>query len=200
MDDVLLYGLISRAKKPDDFAVVGKYLSVEPYAIMMRRDEPQFEKIVNRALNELFQSGEIRRIYARWFNTKDLTVPLNQYLKEAYGPRWGFLFGWAAFLVVMSGGIASLAVAFGEYLGSFVPFFSTTNVLLAVGGWRMSGGQVAAALAIAGLTAINYVGVKEGAGLQNVVTVAKVGALLAIALLGFLMPAPVPPLDWEARA
>lgn len=93
MDDVLLYGLISRAKKPDDFAVVGKYLSVEPYAIMMRRDEPQFEKIVNRALNELFQSGEIRRIYARWFNTKDLTVPLNQYLKEAFAvpntyPAW----------------------------------------------------------------------------------------------------------------
>ncbi len=93
MDDVLLYGLISKAKKPDDFAVVGKYLSVEPYAIMMRRDEPQFEKIVNRALNELFQSGEIRRIYARWFNTKDLTVPLNQYLKEAFAvpntyPAW----------------------------------------------------------------------------------------------------------------
>ncbi len=93
MDDVLLYGLISKSKKPDDFAVVGKYLSVEPYAIMMRRDEPQFEKLVNRALIDLFQSGEIRRIYARWFNTKDLTVPLNQYLKEAFAapntyPAW----------------------------------------------------------------------------------------------------------------
>ncbi|MCC6198171.1 MAG: amino acid ABC transporter substrate-binding protein [Burkholderiales bacterium] len=84
MDDVLLYGLISKSKKPDDFAVVGKYLSVEPYAIMMRKDEPAFEKIVNRALIDLFQSGEIRRIYAKWFNTKDLVVPLNQYLKEAF--------------------------------------------------------------------------------------------------------------------
>jgi len=84
MDDVLLYGLISKAKKPDDFAVVGKYLSVEPYAIMLRKDEPQFEKIVNRALIDLFQSGEIRRLYAKWFNTKELTVPLNQYLKEAF--------------------------------------------------------------------------------------------------------------------
>jgi glutamate/aspartate transport system substrate-binding protein len=84
MDDVLLYGLISRSKKPDDFAVVGKYLSVEPYAIMLRKDEPQFEKLVNRALIDLFQSGEIRRIYAKWFNTRDLTVPLNQYLKEAF--------------------------------------------------------------------------------------------------------------------
>jgi len=84
MDDVLLYGLISKSKKPDDFAVVGKYLSVEPYAIMMRKDEPAFEKIVNRALIDLFQSGEIRRLYAKWFNTKDLVVPLNPYLKEAF--------------------------------------------------------------------------------------------------------------------
>jgi len=84
MDDVLLYGLISKSKKPDDFAVVGKYLSVEPYAIMLRRDEPQFEKIVNRALIDLFQSGEIRRLYAKWFSTRELTVPLSQYLKEAF--------------------------------------------------------------------------------------------------------------------
>jgi len=118
-----------------------------------------------------------------------------QYLKEAYGPLWGFLFGWASFWVVMSGGIAGLAVAFGEYLGSFVPFFSTANVLLTVGGWRMSGGQVAAALAIAGLTAINYVGLKEGVGVQNAVTAAKLGALFAIAALGLLMPAPVHT-DW----
>jgi len=84
MDDVLLYGLISKAKNPDDYAVVGKYLSVEPYGIMLRKDEPAFEKIVDRALIDLFQSGEIRRIYAKWFNTKDLVVPLNPYLKEAF--------------------------------------------------------------------------------------------------------------------
>jgi glutamate/aspartate transport system substrate-binding protein len=93
MDDVLLYGLISKSKKPDDFAVVGRYISVEPYAIMLRKDEPAFEKIVNRALIDLFQSGEIRRIYAKWFNTKDLVVPLNQYLREAFAapntyPAW----------------------------------------------------------------------------------------------------------------
>jgi glutamate/aspartate transport system substrate-binding protein len=84
MDDVLLYGLISKSSKPDDFAVVGKYLSVEPYAIMLRKDEPAFERLVDRTLNEMFQSGEIRRIYARWFATKELTVPMNQYLKEAF--------------------------------------------------------------------------------------------------------------------
>ncbi len=93
MDDVLLYGLISKSSKPDNFAVVGKYMSVEPYAIMMRKDEPHLERIVNRALNELFQSGEIKRIYAKWFATRELTVPLNQYLKEAFAvpntyPAW----------------------------------------------------------------------------------------------------------------
>jgi glutamate/aspartate transport system substrate-binding protein len=84
MDDVLLYGLISKSDKPDDFAVVGKYLSVEPYGIMLRRDDPAFERFVDRTLNEMFQSGEVRRIYARWFATRELTVPMNQYLKEAF--------------------------------------------------------------------------------------------------------------------
>ena len=93
MDDVLLYGLISKALKPDDFAVVGKYLSVEPYAIMLRKDDPAFERFVDRTLIELFQNGEVRRAYARWFETKDLTVPMNQYLKEAFAvpntyPAW----------------------------------------------------------------------------------------------------------------
>lgn len=84
MDDVLLYGLISKAQKPDDYAVVGRYLSVEPYGIMMRKGDPVFERLVNRTLDDLFQSGEIRRIYARWFSTKELSVPMNQYLKEAF--------------------------------------------------------------------------------------------------------------------
>ncbi len=93
MDDVLLYGLISRSKNPDAFAVVGKYLSVEPYAIMLRKDDAQLERIANRTLNELFQSGEIRRIYAKWFATREFTVPMNQHLKEAFAvpntyPAW----------------------------------------------------------------------------------------------------------------
>jgi glutamate/aspartate transport system substrate-binding protein len=93
MDDVLLYGLISKAANPDEFAVVGRYLSVEPYAIMLRKDEPAFEKLVDRTLNDMFQSGEIRKLYARWFATRELTVPMSQYLKEAFAvpntyPAW----------------------------------------------------------------------------------------------------------------
>src|SRR5688572_18461419 len=114
-------------------------------------------------------------------------------LKEAYGPFWGFLFGWAAFLVIMSGGLAALAAGFGAYLGSFIPFFSTENVLfvLPVGPWRwaINGGQVAGALALAFLTAVNYVGVKQGAVFQNVVTVVKVGSILVLAVAGLVVSA-----------
>jgi APA family basic amino acid/polyamine antiporter len=119
------------------------------------------------------------------------------FLKEAYGPLWGFLFGWTAFLVIMSGGIATLAVGFGEYLGSFLPFFSTGHILLeaTVGPWRwtLSGGQVAGALAIAFLTFVNYLGLREGAGLQNLVTVLKIGSVLALGGAGLAAAAPVRP-------
>jgi len=93
MDDVLLYSLIAKAKRPDDFAVVGKYLSVEPYAIMMRKGDAQLETIVDRTLSQLFASGEIRRLYDKWFATRELRVPLNPLLKEAFAmpntyPAW----------------------------------------------------------------------------------------------------------------
>jgi len=115
------------------------------------------------------------------------------FLKEAYGPLWGFLYGWACFLVIMSGGIAAIAVGFGEYLGSFLPFFSTQHVLLSVPigswTWTLSGGQVAGSAAILFLTAVNYVGLKEGVWVQNLLTTLKVGAVLALAALGFwVMP------------
>jgi glutamate/aspartate transport system substrate-binding protein len=93
MDDVRLYGVIAKARQPEDFAVVGKYLSVEPYAIMMRKGDTQLETIVDKALSRLFASGEIRRLYDKWFATRELTVPLNPLLKEAFAmpntyPAW----------------------------------------------------------------------------------------------------------------
>jgi basic amino acid/polyamine antiporter, APA family len=120
------------------------------------------------------------------------------FLKEAYGPVWGFLYGWASFLVIMSGGIAALAVGFGEYLGSFVPFLSTSHVLLSapVGPWRwtLNGGQLAGVGAILGLTFVNQIGVKEGAWVQNGLTVLKLGAIAAFLVAGLSSSVPSMPL------
>jgi len=116
-----------------------------------------------------------------------------EFLKEAYGRFWGFLFGWGAFLVIMSGGIAALAAGFGEYFGSFFPFFSTGHVLLSLPlfgfTWTLNGGQLAGASCLVFLTAVNYVGLKEGAGLQNAVTLVKIASLVALAVFGFASPA-----------
>ena len=119
------------------------------------------------------------------------------FLKEAYGPLAGFLFGWGSFLVIMSGGIAALAAGFGEYLGGFVPFFSTKHVLASIPigtrRWDLTGGGVAGVLAIAFLTVINSFGVKEGAWVQNIVTIVKIGSLAALAGVGLFVSAPVRP-------
>ncbi|MGB6850515.1 MAG: amino acid permease, partial [Thermoanaerobaculia bacterium] len=117
------------------------------------------------------------------------------YLKEAYGPLWGFLYGWAGFLIIMSGGIAALAVAFGEYLGSFLPLFSSANewwsVPLGSWTWSVSGGQVAAALAILTLTTVNHIGLREGNGVHNLLTVLRIGSIVGFVALGFAVEAPV---------
>jgi len=109
------------------------------------------------------------------------------FLKEAYGPIWGFLYGWASFFVIMSGGIAALAVGFGEYLGSFVPFLSTAHVLFRVPlgpiAWSVNGGQLAGAVAILVLTVVNQFGVEQGAVVQNALTALKVAGLAVFVLL-----------------
>jgi APA family basic amino acid/polyamine antiporter len=119
------------------------------------------------------------------------------FLKEAYGPLWGFLYGWASFFVIMSGGIAALAVGFGEYLGSFFPFLSTAHVLVSapVGPWRwmFNGGQLAGVGAILVLTIVNQLGVKEGAWVQNGLTLLKLAgiAVFLVAAIGWPSPLPV---------
>lgn len=119
------------------------------------------------------------------------------FLKEAYGPLFGFLKGWVDFLVIMSGGLAAIAVGFGEYLGSFLPFFSTRNVLASADifgfDWKLTGGAVAGVLAIVFFTITSMVGVRESALVQNVITVLKIGSMVGLALLGFFVaPAVVP--------
>ena len=81
-DDALLFGLVSKSKDPAAFDFVGKYVSVEPYGIMMRKGDPAFAKLVDAAVSGLFSSGEVRAIYAKWFESGVFRLPMNQYMKE----------------------------------------------------------------------------------------------------------------------
>lgn len=83
MEDIALHALIAKAARPGDFAVVGRYLSIEPRAIMLRKGDPALQRVVDRALATAFRNGKIGRIYARWFSTKGLFVPMSRYLREA---------------------------------------------------------------------------------------------------------------------
>ena len=69
MDDILLYGLRGSSANPADWAVVGDALQVEPYAIMMRKDDPSFKALVDGVLAKLMDSGEFTRLYAKWFTS-----------------------------------------------------------------------------------------------------------------------------------
>jgi glutamate/aspartate transport system substrate-binding protein len=69
MDDALLYGEKAKAKKPDEWVVVGKAMSEEAYGCMMRKDDPGFKKVVDAAITKAMTSGEAAKIYAKWFQT-----------------------------------------------------------------------------------------------------------------------------------
>ena len=67
MDDNLLAGLMVTSKNPNDYAIVGEVLNIEPIAIMLRRDDPSFKKVVDDAVIGLMKSGEIDKLYTKWF-------------------------------------------------------------------------------------------------------------------------------------
>lgn len=87
-DDILLYGLIADSKSPTDYVVSSDGLSVEPYGIMMRKDDQTFKKVVDDAIRALFKSGEIQKIYAKWFLSPippkkiTLNAPMSEVLKK----------------------------------------------------------------------------------------------------------------------
>lgn len=113
---------------------------------------------------------------------------LYHFLREAWGPACGFLYGWTCLICIMSGGIAAIAVGFGEYLGAFIPLFSSSHTVARLGAWSLHGSQLAALLAIALLTGVNHVGLREGARLQAVFTVAKLGAIGLLVAWGLTQP------------
>ena len=116
------------------------------------------------------------------------------YLREAFGPLFGFLYGWTLFLVIQTGTVAAVAVAFGKFLGVFVPWVSAKTILLNLGtlapfghsiALTISSQQLVAILVLFFLSVLNIFGLRVGAGVQNVFTVLKVAALLGMVALGF---------------
>jgi len=121
------------------------------------------------------------------------------YLRESLGSVWGFLYGWTLFLVIQTGTIAAVGVAFGKFLGVFFPAVSAQNWLWHIGhvpAWHvgpmvlgnmdigLNTANLAAILVITLLTLLNTLGVRLGAGVQNVFTSAKVLALMGVVLVG----------------
>ncbi len=115
------------------------------------------------------------------------------YLREAYGSAAAFVFGWAFFVFIMCGGLAALAVAFAEFLGSFFPALGTANVILRteIAGvpYTLTAGQVVAAAATVLLTLVNTFGIRSGAVVQNALTIIRLGTVAALVALGILFGA-----------
>ncbi len=124
------------------------------------------------------------------------------YLRESLGPLWGFLYGWTLFLVIQTGTIAAVGVAFGKFLGVFFPSISSTHWIwhiahvppIPIGPMVLGNMDVGlntqnlmAVLIVIFLSVLNIFGVKTGAAVQNVFTFAKTAALLGLVLLGVFL-------------
>lgn len=88
LDDILLFGLKANSKNSTTLEVVGETLQVEPYGCMMRKDDPEFKKVVDRTITRLMNSGEFTKLYAKWFESPippkgvNLSMPMSSKLKE----------------------------------------------------------------------------------------------------------------------
>ena len=88
MDDILLFGLVANSKNPKQFAISKDALSVEPYGIMLRKDDAEFKKVVDAAMSKIYKSGEAAKLYAKWFQHPipprniNLNVPMSAQLKK----------------------------------------------------------------------------------------------------------------------
>ncbi len=108
------------------------------------------------------------------------------YLREALGPIWGFLYGWTLFLVIQTGTIAAVAVAFAKFSGIFFPWISASHYLAGSGKIGLTTQQLVAISVIVFLTLLNTRGIRTGAVVQTTFTVAKASALALLVLLGFI--------------
>jgi APA family basic amino acid/polyamine antiporter len=125
------------------------------------------------------------------------------FLREAYSPIFGFLFGWAMFLVVQTGTIAAVAVAFAKFLGVFVPAVAADHYLIEpvrLGGYAVSLSyqQLVAIALITGLTMVNTRGLKLGKWIQNTFTFTKTAALIGLIGVGLLLGSNMESAAWTS--
>ncbi|MFZ5518483.1 MAG: APC family permease [Candidatus Zhuqueibacterota bacterium] len=109
------------------------------------------------------------------------------YLREAYNPLVGFLYGWTLFMVIQTGMIAAVAVAFAKFTAVFVPALGEKNVLFTILGLKISAARLLAILSIVVLTFINTRGLRQGKIVQDLFTITKTVALLGLIALGLLI-------------
>ncbi|MGB4843238.1 MAG: amino acid permease [Ferruginibacter sp.] len=111
------------------------------------------------------------------------------YLKEAFNPLAGFLYGWSFFTIIQTATIAAVGVAFSKFAAYIIPALSEKNILLDLGLIEISAAQVVAILLIALLTYINSKGIKNGTIIQTVFTTTKLLSLFGLIIFGFLLAA-----------
>jgi APA family basic amino acid/polyamine antiporter len=109
------------------------------------------------------------------------------YLREAYNPLVGFLYGWTFFIVIQTGTIAAVAVAFARFTAVLFPWFSERNILFSLLGRHVSAAQLLAILSVSLLTYLNNRGLREGKIIQDLFTSAKTLALFGLIILGVLI-------------
>lgn len=108
------------------------------------------------------------------------------YLKEAFNPLTGFLYGWSFFAVIQTGSIAAVGVAFSKFSAYLFPFLSEKNILFEVFSLKISSAQITSILLIVFLTFINTKGVRNGKVIQTVFTVTKLLALFGLIIFGLI--------------
>jgi APA family basic amino acid/polyamine antiporter len=110
------------------------------------------------------------------------------YLREAFGKLYGFLYGWSFFAVIQTGTIAAVGVAFGKFAGYLDPRLGDDNILMGtVTGFHISAAQIVGIVTVILLTYINTLGVKSGKWIQFFFTIAKIGAMAALIVFGFVL-------------
>jgi APA family basic amino acid/polyamine antiporter len=172
--------------------VIGSGIFLVPKTMVLRTGSPEMVFFVWIFGGLLTLAGALT--YAELAGMYDKSGGEYVYLREAYGPMFGFLYGWTQMWVAKAGSIATLATAFFYYLANFQPNLQTVFTTLPIplgpngGPLEVSYGQLLAMAVIMGLAVVNYFGVKIGGGVQVAITILKVALIVMIIVIGLGSP------------